>query len=170
MHAGPMPAPGQLARAALVRGSGFLAFWVVLIGADAGHVAVGLVTAAAATVASLRLLPPGAIHLRLVALPALALRFAWQSVVAGWDVARRALDPRLPVRPGFTTYPVGFARGPVRNVFTTLTSLLPGSVPAGEDGDTLLYHCLDVEQPVVAQLAAEEAVLSRALRASSDDD
>src|SRR5262245_23086998 len=169
MDAGPMPAPGKLARAALVRGSCFLAFWMVLIGAGAGHVAVGLVTAAAATVASMRLLPPGAIHLRLVALPALALGFAWQSVVAGWDVARRALDPRLPVRPGFTTYPVGFPPGPTRNVFTALTSLLPGTVPAGEHDGALLYHCLDVTQPVASQLAAEEAVLSRVLGESVRD-
>jgi len=105
-----------------------------------------------------------------MALPGLALRFAWKSVVAGWDIARRALDPRLPVRPGFVVYRVGFARGPVRNLFTTLTSLLPGSVPAGEDGDALLYHCLDVEQPVAAQLAAEEAVLSRALVGTPGDD
>ena len=84
-------------------------------------------------------------------------------MVAGWDVAVRALSPRLPVRPGFVVYPVGFPPGVTRNVFTTLTSLLPGTVPAGEEGDGLLYHCLDVGQPVVAQLAAEEAELARVI-------
>jgi multicomponent Na+:H+ antiporter subunit E len=49
-------------------------------------------------------------------------------------------------------------------VFTALTSLLPGTVPAGEESGQLVYHCLDVDQPVVSQLAAEEAALSRALR------
>jgi multicomponent Na+:H+ antiporter subunit E len=48
-------------------------------------------------------------------------------------------------------------------VFTTLTSLLPGTVPTGEENGKLLYHCLDVEQPVIAELAAEEAALIRAL-------
>ena len=91
------------------------------------------------------------------------MRFLYQSVVAGLDVARRALDPRLPLRPGFVTYPVGFPPGTARNAFTTLTSLLPGTVPAGEEGGAVLYHCLDVDQPVVSQLAAEEAALSRAL-------
>jgi multicomponent Na+:H+ antiporter subunit E len=159
-----MPEPGHPARAALVRGAGFLAFWIVLIGSDAGHVAVGLVTAAAAAWISVRLLPPGAIHPRPVALAALALRFVWLSVVAGWDVARRALDPRMPLRPGFVTYPVRFPPGPARTVFSTLTSLLPGSVPAGDDGDALVYHCLDVDQPIASQLATEEAMLSRTLR------
>jgi multicomponent Na+:H+ antiporter subunit E len=67
------------------------------------------------------------------------------------------------VRPGFTVYPVGLPPGPARNLFTTLTSLLPGTVPAGEDRGRLLYHCLDVEQPVAAQLAAEEAELARVI-------
>ena len=165
-----MATRGRRAPAAVIRGCCFLALWVVLIGGAAGDLVVGAVTAAAATWISLRLLPPGSIPLRPMALPGLALRFAWKSVVAGWDIARRALDPRLPVRPGFVVYRVGFARGPVRNLFTTLTSLLPGSVPAGEDGDALLYHCLDVEQPVAAQLAAEEAVLSRALVGTPGDD
>ena len=165
-----MPArPGQVVRAAVVRGAGLLAFWVVLIGVGAGDIVVGLVTAAGATWVSLRLLPAGTGRLYPVALGTLALRFIWQSVVGGWDVARRALDPRLPVRPGFVAYAVGFPPGPARNVFTTLTSLLPGTVPAGEDGGNLLYHCLDVEQPVAAQLATEEAIMSRALGGSHRD-
>lgn len=164
-----MPAPGHPPRAAILRGAGFLAFWVVLIGPGAGDLLVGLITAAAATWVSLRLLPAGAARLHPTALPALVLRFAWQSVVAGWDVARRVLDPRLPVRPGFAVYPVGFPPGPARNLFTTLTSLLPGTVPAGDEGGALLYHCLDVEQPVAAQLAEEEAALSRALGGSRRD-
>jgi multicomponent Na+:H+ antiporter subunit E len=44
-------------------------------------------------------------------------------------------------------------------VFTTLMSLLPGTVPTGSLAEgRLLIHCLDVEQPVVAQLAAEEGL------------
>jgi multicomponent Na+:H+ antiporter subunit E len=36
-------------------------------------------------------------------------------------------------------------------------------VPTGEENGQLVYHCLDVEQPVVTELAAEEAALVRAL-------
>jgi multicomponent Na+:H+ antiporter subunit E len=164
-----MPGASRPLLAVLVRGTGFLAFWLVLIGVGAGNLVVGLVTAAAATWTSLHLLPAGALRLRPVAVPALVLRFLWQSVVAGWDVARRVMDPRLPLRPGFVVYPVGFSAGPARNVFTAFTSLLPGTVPAGDDGGALVYHCLDVEQPVVAQLAAEEAVLRRALAGAGRD-
>jgi multicomponent Na+:H+ antiporter subunit E len=91
------------------------------------------------------------------------LLFLFHSIVAGADVARRALDPRLPLRPGFVAYPTGLPRGLRRNVFATLTSLLPGTVPTGELEGQLFYHCLDVEQPVLAELAAEEEALVRAL-------
>lgn len=149
-------------RGAVVRGGGYLAFWLVLIGPN--HLVMGVVTAALASWVSLRLLPAGSIALRPVASLALFVRFLRQSVAAGWDVARRAFHPQLPLRPGFVTYPVGLLPGPARNVFATLTSLVPGTVPIGDEGHGLVYHCLDVEQPIVEQLAAEEAALSRALR------
>lgn len=151
------------ARATIVRGLGFLAFWTVLIRPDAGHLAVGVAAAAAATWASLRLLPPASLDLRPTALLGLALRFLRGSVTGGWDVARRALDPRLPLRPGFVVYEVGFPRGHARNAFAAFSSLLPGTVPAGEETRALIYHCLDVEQPIVAQLHATEAALAKAL-------
>src|SRR5215510_5584235 len=52
-----MPGADRPLLAVLVRGTGFLAFWLVLIGVDVGSLAVGLVTAAAATWTSLHLLP-----------------------------------------------------------------------------------------------------------------
>jgi multicomponent Na+:H+ antiporter subunit E len=146
-----------------LRAAGFLAFWLALAGAHPADLPAAAMATGAATWTSLRLWPPGAGRLRLAALPGLALRFLWQSVVAGWDVATRAFAPTPRVRPGFTVYPVGFPPGPARNVFTTLTSLLPGTVPAGEDGGRLVYHCLDVDQPVATQLAAEEAELARVI-------
>jgi multicomponent Na+:H+ antiporter subunit E len=148
----------------LARSAGFLAFWLILSGLNPANLLVGAMVAAVATSISLRLLPPGRRRFRPIALARLAWRFLCQSVVAGVDVARRALDPRLPLRPGFVTYPVRFPPGTARNAFTALTSLLPGTVPAGDSGGRLVYHCLDVDQPVVPQLAAEEAALARALR------
>jgi multicomponent Na+:H+ antiporter subunit E len=140
----------------------FLLFWVTLAGFDPKDLWVGALAAGIATWTSLRLLPPGRWRFRPVALSQLALRFLYQSVVAGMDVARRALGPRLPLRPGLVSYPVRFAPGAARNAFAALTSLLPGTVPAGEEGGQLIYHCLDVDQPVASGLAAEESALMRA--------
>jgi len=153
--------------AAAIRGAGYIAFWVVLMGTGSADLVAGAFTAALATWVSLRLIPPVPGRVRLTALARLAVRFAWQSVIAGWDVARRALDPRLPLAPGFVEYPCGFAPGLLRNAFASLTSLMPGTVPLADDGKTLRYHCLDVNLPVRESLGKEEALVARILEAGA---
>jgi multicomponent Na+:H+ antiporter subunit E len=151
-------------RRAGARAVSFFVLWVVLTGGSPTDLTAGAVAALAASWVSLRLRLPGTSRVRPIALARLVVRFLRQSVVAGADVARRALDPRLPLRPGFVVYPVGLPPGPARNMFTTLMSLLPGTVPIGPaEGGGLLIHCLDVQQPVVTQLAAEEAVFVRVI-------
>jgi multicomponent Na+:H+ antiporter subunit E len=146
-----------------MRGLGFLVLWIVLMGWVPGQLVFGVATAAAAAWASVRLLPAGTLRIRPWALPALLPRFLWQSVVAGVDVARRAFDPRLPLAPGYVVYRPRVPPGVARNVFTSYTSLLPGTVPCGEDNGGVVYHCLDVGQPVVEQLSAEEVRFTRAI-------
>jgi multicomponent Na+:H+ antiporter subunit E len=165
--------PAPPTRALLLRATGYYAFWVVLIGTGASDLAFGLCAAVAAAWVSLRVLPAGSLRLRPRALVTLVPHFLWQSVVAGWDVARRVFDPRLPIKPGLLRYPVGFAPGAARNAYAGMTSLLPGTVPCGEEDGAIVYHCLDTDQPLAAQLAAEERRLARVLVApdrSADDD
>jgi multicomponent Na+:H+ antiporter subunit E len=149
---------------AVVRWLVFLGTWFVLYGPDLTALPVGAGAAVAATWTSLRLLPAGSFHPRPGSLFVLALRFVWQSVVAGIDVARRALEPRLPLRPGFVTYSIRMRPSPARSTFLSVASLLPGTLPTGlDETGALVVHCLDTEQPVVAQMAAEETRLIRAL-------
>jgi len=145
------------------RAAWFICLWLVLAGADPGDIPAATAAVVAATWTSLRLLEPNASRRSPRAIVQLVLLFLYHSIIAGADVARRALDPRLPLHPGFVAYPTGLSPGMRRNVFTTLTSLLPGTVPTGEQNGQLVYHCLDAEQPVVTELAAEEAALVRAL-------
>jgi multicomponent Na+:H+ antiporter subunit E len=154
---------GQLWRTAKFRAASFLCLWLVLAGANPGDIPAAAVAIAAATWTSLHLLEPSSSRRSLVAIARLALLFLYHSVVAGIDVAGRALNPRLPLHPGFVAYPSRLSRGVRQNVFTTLTSLLPGTVPAGEENGHIVYHCLDVTQPILDDLAAEEAALVRAL-------
>jgi multicomponent Na+:H+ antiporter subunit E len=159
-----------LPRGAVSRTAVFLGFWVLLSGVKLTDLPVGAIAAVLATWASLRLIPPGVWRLQPLALAGLALRFVRQAIVAGVDVAWRAFDPRLPLRPGFVSYRVRCPDGPARSTFCTLTSLLPGTVPCGTQADgTLLVHCLDVRQPVVAQLEEEDARLARVLGVGLDD-
>ena len=148
----------------------FFIFWLILYGVKSTDLLIGAATAIMATWASGRLLPPGRGILHPIALVRLVLRFPLQSIVAGFDVAWRALDPRLPVQPGFVVYKSRLPSGPMRNVFCTITGLLPGTLPSGSDEDgNLVVHCLDVSQPVIEQLAAEEAMLQQVLGVTFDE-
>lgn len=153
-------------RSALVRGLFFVVVWVAMIGVDPADLAVGLCGAAIATAVSLMLLPPDQFRFGSATLILLPLRFLKQSVVAGVDVALRALDPRLPLKPGFIVFRPTLPAGPQRDAFCTLTSLLPGTLPSGAaEGGGLLVHCLDTDQPVAQQLASEEAAFAKAIGA-----
>lgn len=149
----------------------YAALWFALAGFDLADAPAAIVAVIAATWASLRLLPPLDTRISVLALGALGIRFAWQSLAAGLDVAWRALDPRLPLRPGFVTYKVRVPEGPARGAFLTIMSLLPGSLPAWQDehGDVAI-HCLDVDLPVAEQMAEEEKLFMRALGVRPADD
>ena len=143
----------------------FFAVWLILYGVKSADLLIGIIAAIIATWASRRLLPPGRGSLRPIPLVRLVLRFLRQSIVAGIDVAWRALDPRMPLRPGFVIYQSHFPVGPMQNAFCTMTGLLPGTLPCGPDENGgLVIHCLDVSQPVLEQLATEEAALQQVLR------
>lgn len=156
-------------RAATLRWTGFLLLWLVLLGAGAGSLAAGVVASAAATWTSLTLLPAGVGRPSAPVLFVLALRFLRQSASAGLDVARRALDPRMPLNLGTVTCKTRLPPGPAQSAFAALTSLVPGTVPFGTDPEgSLLVHCLDVAQPVTAQMREEEALLCRVLGVTDD--
>ncbi|WP_084282711.1 Na+/H+ antiporter subunit E [Deefgea rivuli] len=141
----------------------FLALWIALMGIGWTDLIVGLFTALAATWASLLLMPPTSQQMKLSQLCLFLPHFLWQSVLSGWDVARRALDPQLPLRTGIIQYPINYPPGFLRNTFASITSLLPGSVPCGESAGALEYHTLDTEQPVAEQLRAEQQALASVL-------
>jgi len=136
----------------------------MIAGYDPVDLPIGLIAAATATWTSLRLLPEIKVQLRLLSLATLTLHFLRQSARSGVEVAWRAFDPRLPINPGFVIYPCRLRSAGSRSAFCALSSLLPGTLPTGanEEG-ALVVHCLDVGQPVAANLAAEEALFSRAI-------
>jgi multicomponent Na+:H+ antiporter subunit E len=154
----------QPMRGLAVRTLAFFVFWLVLSGGGLIDLPIGVLAAIVAAWVSLRLLPPGLSRFRPLALARLVFRFLYQSIGAGIDVAGRALDPRLPLRPGFVTYRSRLPPSPMRDGFCTMTSLLPGTLPCGPDQDgNLVIHCLDVTQSVAEQMAEEEEVFVRAL-------
>ena len=117
-----------------------------------------------ATWVSLRFLPPLGSRYRLTAIASLAASFFRQSVVSGLDVAWRALTPNLRLKPGLVPCPLRLPEGGKRSAFCALSSLMPGTLPTGTDEQgALLVHCLDIGQPVAANLKAEERLFIRAV-------
>jgi multicomponent Na+:H+ antiporter subunit E len=164
LSAPPGDASFGFARVAAARATLFLAFWLMISGWAPADLPVGLVAVAGATWTSLRFLPPRGSRLRIAALASLAANFLRQSIVSGADVAWRALNPRLQLRPGLVACPLHLPPGGERSAFCALSSLMPGTLPTGTDEDgALLVHCLDIGQPVAANLAAEERLFIQAV-------
>lgn len=158
-HVGQPPQRALPVRAALL-----YVVWVALAGTALLDLAIGIPAAALAAWASLPLLPPGGTRLSPRGLARLILRFPGQSLAAGIDVARRALDPRLPLRPGYVACRASLPAGLPRDAFLALISLQPGSLPVAEQPDgTVLVHALDTFEPIAARFAAEESAFKTAL-------
>lgn len=94
--------------------------------------------------------------MRLITVFRLAPGFAWVSLLGGLDVAWRAFHPRLPLNPRWVVYPVRLPPGAARVSLGNELSLMPGTLAAGGQGDTLYVHCLDGDRPVEGQIAEEE--------------
>ncbi len=151
-------------QAAVIRFGVLLGLWAVFDGVKPAGLAVGILAASLATWSSLHLLPPTRVTLRFLPLLSLLGNFLWSSVVAGLDVALRAFQPRIALRPGFVKCDCSIGVGTKRDLFLGMSSLLPGSLPVGEDPEgRIVLHCLDVEQPVAEQMAESEARLLRAI-------
>ena len=150
---------------AVLRFALLLLLWLVVAGVTAEGVAVGTAAALLATGASLRLLPPTPDWPRPAALARLLLRFPWQALRAGTEVALIALDPRRRPAPATIAWMPRLPPGGALDAFLAYASLLPGTLPARVDADgTVLVHCLDTRQPVTEQLAQAEARFAGVLR------
>jgi multicomponent Na+:H+ antiporter subunit E len=155
----------------LSRGLFLFLLWLLLLpSTKPADLLFGLAVTIAVTVLSLKLYGPIHGRLHLGGMAALMPHFIWQSILGGVDVARRAFDPEMPMAPGFVACPLDFPEGLARNTFAVVTSLMPGTVPCGEENGVLIYHCIDIRQPVVEQLWAEEKLLARAITAGRKHD
>jgi multicomponent Na+:H+ antiporter subunit E len=141
----------------------FLCVWFMIANWQESDIIVGLVACALALWISLSLLPPTDARPRFVPLTRLSLRFLTSSVVAGVDVARRALAPRLDLRLGILAVPLTLPPGDARNAFLLLQSLQPGTLPTNAEGEMLQVHCLDISQPVAGSVVADEVLFKKAI-------
>jgi multicomponent Na+:H+ antiporter subunit E len=160
----------SLMRTVALRGGLLMGVWLALSLGNPDDIFVGLLAALLATWASLHLMPPQETRASMKDLAGLVARFLYQSVVAGFDVAVRVFDPRLPLETGTVVHRSRLPGGPGFNGFFTMASLQPGTLPAStEQRDAVVVHCLDTSQPVVTGLELDEAKFARAFGVRQDD-
>lgn len=134
----------------------FATFWLALTGGATDALYHGAPAVLLAVWISLWLYPATQPGIRpgwaLLYVPHLLLRGFW----GGIDVARRVLDPRLPVRPGWFLVPLSTNSVEVNAVLGGVVSVLPGSLAAGVRSGALEVHVLDIDDFDTRSVEAEE--------------
>ena len=137
------------------RASLLLIVWIVLGRTGLVDLAVGFVMAVLVAWLSLALMPSVHRPVSPIGITQFALRFIARSLIAGIDVARRVLETPVRVDPGMFSVSCAVPPGPMRQLFSSLSSLQPGILPLGGDETHILLHCLDVSARIQTDMAAD---------------
>jgi multicomponent Na+:H+ antiporter subunit E len=148
-------------REVLQRGLFFALLWWISVEGRLDAWGAGLAAVAAATAASLALLPPGRIRISARGLLGFLGFFFSQSARGGVQVALMALRPRVDLRPAVIELSLSLPPGLPRILMAAVLGLMPGTVGIRLTGDRLRVHVLDERLPVAAETAALEAHIAR---------
>lgn len=140
----------------LIRTGVLVLTWWILSGGDRTSLMLGLPISFLASVLSVLLAPPHPTGLRLAGVLPYAGYFVFRSIAGGLDVARRALSPSMPIDPALIHYRVSLTGTAPRVVFANTVSLLPGTLSARIDGESLQVHALDASPSIHADLRSIE--------------
>jgi len=166
-HTGPEPAaktdedprPGASRASTLfLRTGGAALLWWVLAGGAAWGFGVPVIALAVGT--SMVMQPTRRVHIRPLGLLRFLAFFALRSLSAGFDVARRAFAPGLPIAPAIVEHRLRLPPGPARVFLADTMSLLPGTLSAALAGDRLRLHVIDTGLPHERELRAAEAAVA----------
>lgn len=143
-------------RAFVFRSLFFALLWLVLTGGTASAWAYGAMAAATAGALSLGLYPADRQGVQIwraaLFVPTLFVR----GFLGGLDVARRAIDPRLPIEPGWVRFQLGNRNDEANVLLGGVISILPGTLSAGPQDCQMDVHVLNSSGSDLAKLAEEE--------------
>jgi multicomponent Na+:H+ antiporter subunit E len=126
--------------------------WLGLNGTDWSSWIVGGPVAFAAAWISVKLLPTLSWHWSVGGAIAFAGWFLRESLRGGWDVAWRALSPKLALSPAIVCVPLHLPPGAARLFFCSAISLLPGTAVVAVAEESLCVHALDFSPRVEEEL------------------
>jgi len=146
------PLPPAVAWRFLARLALLALIWLGLNGADWSSWIVGGPVVFAAAWISVKLLPAIPWHWSVRGAIAFAGFFLRESLRGGWDVACRALSPKLALSPAIVCVPFHLPPGAARWFFCGAISLLPGTAVVAIAEDNLCVHALDCSPRVQEEL------------------
>jgi multicomponent Na+:H+ antiporter subunit E len=141
--------------------------WLGLNGTDLESWIVGVPSIALAAGVASRFPPARSFRFRWAGLFPFALFFIRQSVLGGWDVARRVLVRRLDIAPGFVTFETTLPPGPARHILLSSISLLPGTLSAGIAGNQIDVHAIDITAEPLPDLRRLEQRIAGLVRSGN---
>ena len=143
----------------LYRGLLFIVIWWLLTDGTASSWWIALPAVIMALVVSTMLVSPMTIHwLGLFRFVLFFLRF---SLLGGIDVARRAIQPKIPIDPDFVEYRMQLPVGLLQVLMANTVSLLPGTLIAGLEESVMKVHVLDRSKDVSTELEMIEERIAR---------
>ncbi|MFO7718044.1 MAG: Na+/H+ antiporter subunit E [Thermodesulfobacteriota bacterium] len=149
--------PIPTARALLVRTALFALLWAVLTEGE-GLVSVWTLPGiGAGVIVSFLLWPSKDWKWRFRPAVRFIPYFFWHSFLGGLDVAKRALSPRIQIRPEIIDFPFILEKEPARVVFLWAVSLLPGTAGVDLQENTARIHILDTGIADVTSLRVLES-------------
>lgn len=150
-------APRSLPRRLAAAAAPAALLWLGLNGTDWASWIVGGPAVAAAAWLGATMLPPASWRWSARGALAFSGYFLRESLRGGWDVARRALSPSLPIAPAVVGYATRLPGGAPRWLFYNAVSLLPGTAVIEIDEGRILLHVLHSPQNAQRDLQRLEA-------------
>lgn len=143
----------------------FLLLWLILSGGGGWVFGVAAALAAAALACRLPLAWPG---LNLARLPACLGFFSQQLFIGGWDVARRALHPKMPIDPAWEVHAFSSDNPSVHLLLSALVGLMPGTLASHYAAGQLHIHTLDRHRNWRTNTERFEQLLDQLLRTAPE--
>ena len=145
----------------------FLVMWWVITVGDPASWWIGLPAVALGVTTSYYLMPKS--NVNWYELVKFIPYFIIRSLVGGVDVARRALHPKLPIVPALIDYPLRLPIGLPQVFFINTVSLLPGTLMADSQGDTLKVHVLDETSGFIDEIRSVELSVAKIFAVTLSD-
>ncbi len=134
----------------------FTLLWTIVSAADFDEPLMVAAIVILATITSLYVLPRGSWRLRPSGCLAFVPWFLRHAIIGGWDVARRAFSPAMPLNPAVTEFKTDTSEAQ-KALFAWCISLLPGTATLSVGDDALIVHVLDQSLDVQGNLRELEA-------------